>query len=276
MRGVVVVVCLVVAGCDVVWRLDEVHGGLADADRPDDTLDSDTVDPCPFRPRVQISAGNGNNDPQLSEDGLELFFVRGSAGTYDLWHAVRTNTQSPFPMGSAISEINSPAEDTDPAISADGNTIVFKSLRGGSTTNRAFQATRTARGQTFSTPVMLGNLPNPVAGLDLSADGLTLYVDDGGKLSAYSRPTAAVTMFVLGMMLTIERTQFPSLSADGLELFYNGAGVVRRRRASTMDQFEGTAQVIDDGAGDPDITFDGTRLVTASNGFIYISERCVP
>ena len=72
----------------MVWRLDDVSGGAPDAPIAVDAP-SDGVDPCPWGPRVQLSAGSGNHDPQLSEDGLELFFVRGSSGAYEIWRAVR-------------------------------------------------------------------------------------------------------------------------------------------------------------------------------------------
>ncbi|HEX5061823.1 MAG TPA: hypothetical protein VFV99_20790 [Kofleriaceae bacterium] len=274
MRSVVAVVCLVGAGCDVVWRLDDVSGGISDAPRAVDAP-SDGDDPCPWGPRVQISAGGGNHDPQLSEDGLELFFVRGASGTYDIWRAVRTDVSQPFPMGVEVAELSSSVEDTDPTLAAGGNTIVFKSTRGG-TGNHAWLATRSGRGQPFTIPVMLTGVPATVAGVDLSADGLTLYVDDGGKLVSVTR-IAGSTTFMNEKTLTLERTQYPSVSADGLELYYNGAGVVRRKRQTTNDMFDPASLVqIDDGAADPDLTFGGTRLVMTGAGIVYVRERCAP
>ncbi|HEY5920835.1 MAG TPA: hypothetical protein VIV11_04155 [Kofleriaceae bacterium] len=261
MRGTLLVGCLFAGGCDVVFRLDNLRDAAPDSSEG-----------C-FQPRKLVQSVGGSHDPTLSEDGLELFFVRGGVGTYDIWRAERATTADEFPMGTPVAELLTTSEETDPALTADGKTLVFKSNRN-SQPNRAWTATRSGRGLPFGAATPVAGLTSmDVVGLDISLDGLTIYFDDFAKLNVATRP-ALTAAFETPRMVAIDRTQYPSVSPDGLELIYSAGGVLRRTRASTDEPFE-NPMVIDSGGSDADIAPDNTRFVMAGGGGeIYERERC--
>jgi hypothetical protein len=266
------VVCVLGGGCDIVWRLDDLRSDAStvhDGVRPADALCGG------FGPRDMVIVSMGNNDPTLSADGLELFFVRGSPGVYELWHDTRQNTTELFTGGTPVVELNSTSEDSDPALTEDGGFIMFKSDRSG--TPRAYQAGRLASGDIFTTPVLVPGLEAvPVFGLDLSPDGLTIYYDSGGQLVTGTRAGRSAPLINLNV-ITPDRVQFPSVSADGLELFYSGAGgLMHRTRTDTASKFDpATDTVVDDGGGDGDITPDNKHLVFTGGSVTYRRDRCL-
>jgi hypothetical protein len=71
-------------------------------------------------------------DGFLSDDGLRLFFVRGPAvGPADLFVATRRTSSSQFADAVALDELNTPSDERDPFLSADGQTFYFSSDRSG-------------------------------------------------------------------------------------------------------------------------------------------------
>lgn len=275
----VLCICVVAAGCDKLFSLDHIDQG-ATIDGPLADGDGGVPDApaCMYSPRLQLQSTGGSHDPQLSTDRLDLFTVRSPAGNYEIYESVRGDTTTQFGTGTAIASLASSSDDTDPAVTDDGLMILFKSNRSGA--YRIHQATRTSRGGAFGTPSIPAGLGNQtVYGLDISPDGLTVYVDDGAKLVMATRSSRTAS-FGPPTMVTLDRTGFPSVSADGLELFYNGAGVVHRTRDSTTASFDGgsTTQV-DMGGSDADIVADGSAIVLTGGSLfdtVYLRERACP
>jgi hypothetical protein len=267
-------VCLV--GCDSLFNLDIIHpvtGDAVDAVRPGDG----TVGSECFLDRVPLQAITGSHDPQLSADRRELYVVRRPADNYELYRETRSGLDQLFAVGGAIANVNSNADDTDPAITADGLLLVFKSDRGTSGVPQAYQATRSGLATTFTTPVLVPGLEGEdVYGLDVSPDGLTIYWDDGARLLSAGRADRN-SKFNQFQTLTLDRASFPSVSGDGLELYYNAAGVVRRTRADTSQPFTQQPVQIDAGGADADLVADGSALVLTggpSSDMVYLRERC--
>lgn len=276
MRGLLPCVCILTAGCDALFSLDHIGPGAA-IDAPSGVIDGDAPG-CTYSPRIALQNTGGSHDPQLSSDRKDLFTVRSPSGNYEIYESVRTDTTVPFGTGTAIASLANNADDSDPAVTDDGLMILFKSNRSGS--YRIYQATRTSRGGAFGTPSIPAGLTNQtVYGIDISPDGLTIYIDDNAKLVMATRSSRTAS-FGPTQMVTLEKNGFPSVSADGLELFYNGAGVVHRTRSSTTALFDGgsTTQV-DMGGSDADILADGSAIVlTGGTSFdtVYLRERSCP
>ena len=73
-----------------------------------------------------------DSDAVFSPDALEIWWVRAvSNSDNDLYFASRTATGEPFATPTPASELNSPALEGDPWLSADGREIVFFSTRTG-------------------------------------------------------------------------------------------------------------------------------------------------
>lgn len=274
MRAVATALCVLAAGCDALFGLDHLDP-TRDAALTGDGPADGSGGQCLFEPRVLLQDGSGSHDPTLSIDRMELLFVRDVGAGYDIYRAIRADVGLPFDTGLIVAEINSSGDDTDPALTADSRMIVFKSDRGGNGP-RAYQATRTSG--VFSSPVLVPGLENmPVYGLDVSPDGLTLYIDDGANLVAASR-TARDQPVVSTVDLTTDRASFPSVSPDRLELYFNGAGLVQRTRVNAAATFDAaTTTVIDAGGADGDIVADGSAIVLtggSSSDIVYLRERC--
>jgi len=68
----------------------------------------------------------------LSDDGLELFWEhRDADGEWDVWTATRPNAGEDWDELAAAANINDPAGDRDPWLSADGHRLYFASIREG-------------------------------------------------------------------------------------------------------------------------------------------------
>jgi hypothetical protein len=71
-------------------------------------------------------------DGFLSEDGLTLFYVTGPEfGAADLYVASRRSTDDPFEHDTPLDDLNTPNDERDPWLSADGRLLYFSSDRSG-------------------------------------------------------------------------------------------------------------------------------------------------
>jgi WD40 repeat protein len=279
-------ICVVMAaGCDALFDLDHINQSSDDggvdgpaADGNNDAIDAPPPAECTsFAPRQNLQNGiAGSHDPTLSRDRKELFLVRRPGSNYELYRATRADTMIQFGTGTPVNELNDASyDDTDPALTDDGLMIVFKSNRGGSG-SKAYQATRTAVGGPFTAPVSLPGLANqPVSGIDLAPDGLTVYIHDGTLLLQATR-TARTDPFGSTTVIATNFGSFPSMSPTALVVYYNGSGLVRRKRNTTGQSFDSFGeQSVDAGGADADMISDGTAIVfTAgvSSDFIVIRE----
>jgi hypothetical protein len=89
-------------------------------------------------------AGRSTTDAWLSNDGLVVFFTSGEDGTPpDLYAAFRKSTAGAFSVTEPLTDLNTPFDDRDPFLCADGNHFYFASDRGtGDGTLRIYQAPR--------------------------------------------------------------------------------------------------------------------------------------
>ena len=241
--------------------------------------------------------------PHLADQGLTLYF---SSDRYDpqalwntnLWVATRASTTAPFDAPSLLTTLNSDDPDTDPCVSEDGLEILY--ARGAD----IYRATRAARVDAFSAPTVVAGLAQAgaavTAGPFLAGDGLTLYyhlcvVDSDANVCDLALATRTAPGAPFTFVRKLDEVNdpdyadaWPTVSADGLELFFEGSrpgfglGIFRATRASTSAPFGPPVQVAELGAaGDPDLSPDGRTLVfsarSAGNQDIYVATRaCLP
>lgn len=85
-------------------------------------------EPVPELWHETLSSG----DAFLTDDGLNLFFVRGPAfGPADLFVVARRSVAEPFAFERGLDDLNSAADERDPWLSADGRQLFFSSNRSG-------------------------------------------------------------------------------------------------------------------------------------------------
>lgn len=94
-----------------------------------------------FDPPQAVTELNTSSDEggiTLSPDGLEVIITSnrpGGAGARDLYRATRSNAADPFGNLEPLVELNTPDNEIDPALSADGSELYFASNRGGAESN---------------------------------------------------------------------------------------------------------------------------------------------
>ena len=133
-----------------------------------------------------LMVNNSSNDatPNISADGLSLFFESsrsGGYGSFDIWITTRTTPDAdwsaPVNLGATV---NSSAWDGLPSISADGRMLFFESKRSGGYGGGDIWVTRRATTEVdWGTPVNLGPTVNTSAyegaGGSILADDSTLF-----------------------------------------------------------------------------------------------------
>lgn len=178
-------------------------------------------------------------NPDISADGLELFFHSGrpgGRGHWDLWMTTRATTNEPW--GEPVNlgpTVNSSYREAAPNISADGLELYFVSGRpGGYGVNSLWVTTRKTTDDDWGEPVNLGPVVNSSAGEwapSISADGLTLFFSStrpgGSGKSDLWVTTRATKNDPWGEPVNLGPTVNssagdggPSISSDRLTLFF--------------------------------------------------------
>ncbi|HUG73183.1 MAG TPA: Tol-Pal system beta propeller repeat protein TolB, partial [Steroidobacteraceae bacterium] len=160
--------------------------------------------------RRQVSARNGHNGaPAFSPDGRKLAVVlSGSAGNYDIY-VLDLATQG-------LTRItDDPAVDTEPAWSADGQTLYFTSDRGSNAQIYSAPAQAGARARRITFDVTYAARPR------VSPDGrqLAIATQEGGadRLAVVDLASGTVALLTRG-----PRDESPSFAPNGAALIYAG------------------------------------------------------
>ncbi|MHC4534044.1 MAG: LamG-like jellyroll fold domain-containing protein [Planctomycetota bacterium] len=182
--------------------------------------------------------------PSISADGLTLYFnsnKSGGYGDFDLWMTTRSTKNSPWGQPENLgSTVNTSAREQTPWISADGLSLYFNSTRPGgygpALWGDIWVTTRATTSDPWGAPVNLGpivNLPSHAYGPSISYDGLSLFFGSnlvggygGDDIWVTTRTTTDDgwgTPKNLGPMVNSSAHEgAPSISADGLVLFFSG------------------------------------------------------
>lgn len=217
--------------------------------RPHSTADNALVTPVsslgnwsePTRVSVRVSRVEIVGRPALSSDGLTMIFESNRLdlqGRPDLWMSHRNSLDASFGLAvSAGEEINTPAAESDPCLSADGLTLVYSSSQhrpGGRGRTDLWMARRSSAGLPFQNATNLGpgvNSAESESCAALSSDGLTLifaskrsdgFGDEDLWISTRETPGeefGRAVNFGPAVNSTF-RDSSPHLSADGLQLWF--------------------------------------------------------
>ena len=133
-----------------------------------------------------INSWDYEYDPDISADGLELYFQSprsGGYGDFDIYVAMRATTDDPWSDPVNLGPfINSSGTEFGPNISTDGLSLYFNSSRpGGSGQNDLYVTTRKTVLDPWGEPLNLGPIVNSSfddVNPNISADGLSLFFSD--------------------------------------------------------------------------------------------------
>ncbi|MHC4537158.1 MAG: M56 family metallopeptidase [Planctomycetota bacterium] len=243
-----------------------------------------------------VNSGSMDFYPNISSDGLSLYFTSdraGGSGDRDLWVTTRPTIgddwESPVNMGPIV---NSSLREQSSDISEDGLELYFSSGRqGGFGSGDLWVTTRTTIDDPWVEPVNLGQKVNSSVddhSPSISADGLLLYFAsnrDGGFGSYDIWMTRRLTVsdpwgepVNLGPTVNSQSGDSrPSISRDGLALFFGsvrpGPGYrnIYVSTRTTTDGIWGTPVVLEPPINDggensyPSISADGSILYFATS-----------
>jgi len=130
-----------------------------------------------------VNSSSNDYQPNVSSDGLSLYFASnrpGGYGSFDLWVTTRATLSDPWGPGVNLGPtVNSSSSEYQPSISADGLSLFFEFGRpGGLGPDDIWVTTRATVSDPWGTPVNLGSQVNTSGddgNPDISADGSTLY-----------------------------------------------------------------------------------------------------
>ncbi len=118
--------------------------------------------------------GDVLQDPTLSADELELYFMSVTGADANIWSSQRAAATDPWGAASMVAELSTAAREEDPDLAPDGLSVYFSSDRGGEAgAMRLWFARRSARGQPWGPPEEL-------LGLGASREDVAPSVDASG------------------------------------------------------------------------------------------------
>jgi hypothetical protein len=233
----------------------------------------------PVRTLEELNSSATDWSPAWGQDGNQIVFQSNRAGTDDLYVALRSGNGDRFDPPIKITELSTPANEKAPTLSHSGLEIVYDS---GGALMRATRGTPTGR---FSTP---GQLVLDGFGADLGSDDLDLIyaINNAGMVNLVIRSRASAIDNRFGAPVVIDKISmpeggWPSLSRDGLELFYEGGSsspMYTATRPSRGAPFTSPVPIPELGAvSDPDISPDGRFLlyvINATNEITLARRTC--
>jgi len=206
-------------------------------------------EPVNLGPAVNSSVWDG--EPSISSDGLSLYFGSQRPGGYgmaDIWVTTRATVSDPW--GQAVNlgpMINTPFDDVDVCISADGLSLYIDSFReGGYGSSDTWVAKRETLSDPWGEPINLGptiNTTSSDGAPSISADGRVLFFSDffaprpggQGKNDIWMATRASVSdpwgePINLGPTINTSAVDLhPNISTDGSTLYFTsdrpGSGV---------------------------------------------------
>ena len=208
----------------------------------------------PVRVVPLVNSGSAEWGASFSSDGLELYFSTWQSGSYNLWVTSRATTEDNWGFPASLGNtVNSSDDDDSPSISVDGLELYFMSKRSGGYGKRDLWVTKRATtDDPWDTPENLGSIVNSSLRESypcISANGLELYFgsDQSGdwKVWVTKRTTKDEpwgTPVSLSSVINTVSEAYPSISADGLTLFFGssrsggyGSGDIWMTRRATID-----------------------------------------
>lgn len=195
-----------------------------------------------------INSGARDAGPEISRDGLSLYFNSnraGGFGNYDIYVTTRQSVDEPWGRPVNLgSNVNSAADEISPSISADGLSLFFSDgdalgtipRPGGYGESDIWVTRRILLSDPWETPVNLGpeiNLSFAAGAPEVSTDGLLLFLSGyrpsgGGTNDLWVAVRAAVneswsTPVNLGKSVNsdLDADLNPSISADGRMLYFS-------------------------------------------------------
>lgn len=233
----------------------------------------------PVRLAPPINSSYEDGAPQLSPDGLELYFYSkrsGGHGGIDIWLTRRTTLHEPWgPATNLGLPVNSEGHEGAATVTADGLSLFFSRSHAGAGGFDLWTTTRETRDDPWAAPVRFGTPINSSASehfLDVSPDGLVLMFSNHAhgpfREGGYGGPdiwvmTRRTTEDEWGQpfnpgppLNTSYAENGPSISSDGHWLYFNDWGPIRPGGHGNDDIWQAPILPVVDFTGDYEVGID--------------------
>jgi hypothetical protein len=282
-------ILVALAGCDYVFRLDEVATNSNGDARHDSVTGGGgcTISTTPFAPtscssafggtpvELEEFAGTAVGDPSIRGDQLEIFYTTYFDGHTILAYATRQNVTSPFVLAHDPPYADPSSTEFDQTVSASGEYVAFISNRGGAGYH-TYLAHRACN--TWEVVPIPGLETTVMASVELSYDAKAVYFGTASHEIYEARRSSTDQPFGEPMVV-VANGDWPGVSSDELEIYFTQStvgGVFRATRTNVGTQFGQTASATAFG-GDPDLTPDGRTLVLLRTGnSLQVLQRSCP
>jgi Tol biopolymer transport system component len=222
-------------------------GGPSDADAsPGDGNPAGTFGPAQIVPGLR-SDTDEVQDPSLTFEETEIYFVSPTGGQNDIWVSRRTAATDPWGPSTLVTELSSPQNDEDPEVSVDGLTLYLTSDRGGGG-RRIYVAQRRTRDTPWETPAPVTDLGSSALDEAPAVDRAQLYLVFASQrgaasdvhLFAATRPDASAVWQGAAELTALSsawRDTDPAVFSDGRALVFASR---RLTQGKTSDLFQAT------------------------------------
>ncbi len=273
-------------GCNLVFTSNNATGSDAsttiDGSIPNDgTITPDgTIVPSPVFGNAKDTGLQGG-DPTFGADLNELWYVV-QAMSKDLQSAKQSAAGMPYFDEPRQASVVLNGDEGHPALTANGELMAFASI--GNAAKKVYLAQRPPFESTFSAiSESLIQLNDSFAGLDMSQDGLRLYVIDGTNLLIYTHATAT-ERFTLSKTIPLPATKprDVSVSSNESEILFNdpaaGGRIVHARLSADGLRYENptafqVGEPCSTSFADANFSNDNNTVVYTCDGNIHIASR---
>jgi hypothetical protein len=225
---------------------------------------------------VSVMTNGEIDDPTMLDDHEIWFTSHMAGGGYQIASARRTSSDQPF-GAPVIGSFKHSANDSDPALTHDGLHLLFVSDDA-----HVYQTDRAAPDAAWSPASLVPGIDGESAGLgfDITPDGLAIYIASTDGVHTARRASPIGTFGPVTVLAPPLMMQFPSISPDELELFFNSAGSNELDRITRTDRglpFDVTTrELVYQSAADADITADSRTLIYMHGGQLQTAHRECP
>lgn len=220
--------------------------GDADANQPSDANQPGTFGPPQIVPGLR-SDTDDVQDPSLTFEETEIYFVSPTSGQNDIWVSRRTVSTDAWGPSTLVTELSSAQNDEDPEVSVDGLTMYLTSDRGGDG-RRLYVSQRRTRDTPWQAPARVDGLGSSTVDQAPTVDRGQLYLvfasQRGGAgdvhLFAAMRPDASAVWQSAAEITALGsawQDTDPALFSDGRALLFASR---RLTQGKTSDLFQAT------------------------------------
>jgi hypothetical protein len=179
---------------------------------------------------AELASRSTDQDPSLTEDELEIFFVSARDGEVQIWWSSRADIAAPWDPPSLRTELASPLAESDPEVSADGLHLYFSRQSDGADSDvDVYEASRASRDAPWTAIVRVAALSSDLSECcaieEASGDRIVfsriVAIGTADLVRATRGPTGWTNVVPIAELRTDATEANPFLTAGDLAIFFD-------------------------------------------------------